>query len=303
MGVILEMEIRRRFTALFLFVFSALIQAHPIDNPGIAFVHGTKDHREDAYGGYWKTDFIQAVTQALNRPDNHFVVHCDFSQYMWHEDAANCVADQLLTFINEKNISGLTIYTHSDGGNVIRWILSNPTYDSRYMNLKRRVTQVIAIAPSSGGTPLADEVLSGGVFETSLAWLLGYLSDAVKQQRVGDMLIYNDELLLGGPGRPSLSTPFKVIVGTDVYASPFSKSSYCNGYLLNSGLKIAKLFLDKCADGFLNCTSQAQAGDVWFYDYTLTENNMPLSHNQSRHSCFGLENILISAFATQGAVQ
>jgi hypothetical protein len=150
---------------------------------------------------------------------------------------------------------------------------------------------------------LADEVLGGGVFETSLAWLLGYLSDAVKQQRVGDMLIFNEELLLGGKGRPSLSTPFKVIVGTDVYASPFSSSSYCNGYLLNSGLKIAKLYLDSCADGFLNCSSQTSAGELWFYDTEKTENGIPLSHNQSRHSCFGLEQILISALATEGAVQ
>ena len=63
--------------------------------------------------------------------------------------------------------------------------------------MKNKIKQVIAIAPSSGGTFLADEVLSGGIFETSLAWLLGYISDAVKQQRVGDMMIYNEELLFG----------------------------------------------------------------------------------------------------------
>lgn len=299
------MDLQRKIIALCLFFFSSLIQALPdaSSNPGIALIHGTRDHREDAYGTYWKVDFIESMSQSLAKPENLYVVHCDFSQYMWHEDAANCVANQLINFINEKKISSMTVYTHSDGANVIRWILSNPTYDGRYMVLKRKVSQVIAIAPSSGGTPLADEVLSGGVFETSLAWLLGYLSDAVKQQRVGDMLIFNDELLLGGKGRPSLSTPFKVIVGTDVYASPFSTSSYCNGYLLNTGLKIAKLYLDSCSDGFLNCTSQSSAGELWFYDRDKTENNAPLSHNQSRHSCFGLDKILISALSTEGAVQ
>lgn len=297
--------IHRSLITLFLLFFSTLIHAVPDQqsNPGIAFVHGTKDHREDAYGGYWKVDFIDSVSRGLAKPENHYVVHCDFSRYMWHEDAANCVAEQLQQFINDKKISSLTVYTHSDGANIIRWILSNPTYDSRYLILKRKISQVIAIAPSSGGTPLADEVLNGGVFETSLAWLMGYLTDAVKQQRVGDMLIFNDEILLGTKGRPSLSVPFRVIVGTDVLASPFSSTSYCNGYLLNSGLKIAKLYLDKCADGFLNCTSQANAGEVWFYDTEKTDNNAPINHNQSRHSCLGFDKILISALATEGVVK
>lgn len=299
------MDLQHVLITLFLFLFSTLIQAFPNlnSNPGIAFVHGTRDHREDAYGVYWKVDFIQNITQGLAEPENHYVVHCDFNRYMWHEDAANCVADQLLAFIADKNISSLTVYSHSDGGNIMRWILSNPTYDRRYLTLTHKIKQVIAIAPSSGGTPLADEVLNGGVFESSLAWLLGYNADSVKQQRVGDMLLFNQELLLGSKGRPSLSIPFKVIVGTDVRASPFSSSSYCNGYLLNTGLKLARLYLDQCSDGFLNCSSQAMAGDVWFYDIDKTERNIPLSHNQSRHSCFGLDKILISALATEGVVQ
>ena len=300
-----EMDLQRVLIALVLFLFSTLIQALPMpdSNPGIAFIHGTRDHREDAIGGYWKADFIQSVAQGLARPENHYVVHCDFGQYMWHEDAAMCTAEQLLDFINNKNITSLTIYSHSDGGNIIRWILSNPTFDRRFLDLKSKIKQVIAIAPSSGGTPLADEVLNGGVFETSLAWLLGYISDAVRQQRVGDMLIFNEELLLGTIGRPSLPLPFRVIVGTDVSASPFSSASYCNGYLSNTGLKLAKIYLDKCADGFLNCSSQKLAGDIWFHDIDKTENKLPLNHNQSRHSCFGLEQILISALASEGTVQ
>lgn len=272
-------------------------------NPGIAFIHGTSNHTEDADGGYWKTDFIQSIAQALANPDNHYVVHCDFRDYMWNEGAANCVVEQLRAFIAEKKITHLTIYTHSNGGNVMRWILSNPTYDSRYLTLSHQIKQVIAIAPSSHGTPLADEVLNGGVFQTSVGWLLGYLSDAIKQQRVGDMLIYNEELLFGSKGRPSLPVPFKVIVGSNVHASPLSSASYCNGYMLNSGLKLTKLFLEKCSDGFINCTSQTSAGDLWFYDIEKTENKRPLSHNQSRHSCFGLDKILISAFSTKETLQ
>lgn len=288
---------------LLLFSFTPHAFSEKQPNQGIAFIHGTQDHRADADGIYWKREFIERVITGLAHPENHFIVHCNFNEYMWHPEAAGCVVDQLLQFITTQHISSLTVYTHSDGANVLRWVLSNPTYNSQYMTLKNTIHQVIAIAPSSGGTVLADEVMSGGVFKSSLAWLLGYLSDAVKQQRIGDMLIYNNELLLGSENRPSLSMPFKVIVGSDVRVSPFSSASYCNGYLMNSGLKLTKLYLEQCADGFLSCTSQLSAGDLWFYDKDQTEDNQTLSHNQSRHSCFGLDKLLISALATKGVVK
>ncbi|KTD58642.1 hypothetical protein Lsai_1249 [Legionella sainthelensi] len=297
------MDFKRLLISLCLLLFSSWIYSHPDPNGnlGIALVHGTKDHRDDAEGGYWKTDFIQSLAQALPNPENYYVVHCDFSKYMWDEDAAGCTADQLLNFIADKKISSLIVYTHSNGGNVMRWILSNPTYDSRYLQLKNKIEKVIALAPSSGGTPLADALLNGGVFEASLSWLLGYTGDAIKQQRVGDMYIYNEELLFGTKNRPTLPKPFKSVVGTDVIASPFNSSSYCNGYILNSGLKIAKLYLDSCADGFLNCSSQTVAGSIWFYDKDKLEDHLTLSHNQSRHSCFGLEKILTSVIDSEGA--
>ncbi|VEB38371.1 Uncharacterised protein [Legionella cherrii] len=304
---VIKMDFKRILITVFLFLFSSWIYALPQSNRtinlGVAFVHGTNDHREDADGEYWKTDFIESIAQALPNPKNYYVVHCDYSKYMWDEDAAGCTANQLLDFIDHKKIDALILYTHSNGGNVMRWILSNPTYDSRYLRLKNKIKKIVALAPSSGGTPLADILLNGGIFEASLSWLLGYTGDAVKQQRVGDMSIYNEELLLGTKNRPSLPVSFNAVVGTDVSASPFSSASYCNGYLLNSGLKISKVYLDSCADGFLNCSSQSAAGTVWFYDKEVTEDETPLSHNQSRHSCFGLDKILISALDLKGVAK
>ncbi|WP_419421144.1 hypothetical protein ACNVED_04795 [Legionella sp. D16C41] len=259
---------------------------------GIAFIHGNNDHRSDAEGIYWKKEFINTLTSVLPKPENYFVVACDYSHYMWHEDAAGCTATQLLSFIKNNHISKLKIYTHSEGANVIRWILSNPTYDPRYLQLSKRVAEVIALSPSSGGTPLAEEVVEGNLFEASVSWLIGYLNDGVRQQRVLDMAIYNNELLFGSLGRPSLSVPFRVIIGTDVTASPLNGASYCNGYRYNAGLKVTKLYLDKCADGFIECISQRSVGTVWFYDIQKTEHNNALSHNQSRHNCFGLDMIL-----------
>lgn len=293
--------LRILFTLLCLIFASISHSSDQVQNPGIAFIHGTNDHRLDADGGYWKTGFTILMSQALRNIDNYKVVACDFSQTIWHEEAAGCVVDQLISFINEKKIDKLVIYTHSHGANIIRWILSNPVYDARYKRLSETISQVIALAPSSGGTPLADEVTQGNVFEASLGWLLGYRNDSVRQQQVADMAIYNSELLYGTNGRPSLPVPFRVVVGSDVTASPISSASYCNGYLRNVGLKITKLYLDDCADGFLNCSSQSAAGKIWFYDTQKTQDNTPLSHNQSRHNCFGFEKVLINDLAQQGA--
>ncbi len=100
---IYEMELRRTFLFLCLFLFSFLTPAYSADTQqGIAFIHGTKDHTDDAFGGYWKKNFIKDVAKGLPNPANHVVVHCDFDQYMWHERSAICVADQLLAFIKEK---------------------------------------------------------------------------------------------------------------------------------------------------------------------------------------------------------
>lgn len=270
-------------------------------NLGIAFVHGTSDHREDAATEYWKPDFVATLANTLPNPDNVFIVHCNFSYYMWEEEAGGCLANQLLKFIDDKQITKLIVYTHSNGGNVMRWILSNPTFDSRYLRVSQIIHQVIAIAPSSGGTVLADDSVNGSTFAEGLSWILGYRNGAVKQQRISDMAIFNDELLFGTPGRPSLMVPFRTVVGTDVISSPFNSLSYCNGYLLNVVLELTQSYLDKCSDGFLNCSSQSLAGTLWFYDWQKTNDKTPLSHSQSRHSCFGFEEILRNDLLAQGA--
>lgn len=261
------------------------------DNFGIAFIHGTNDHRKDAATEYWKKDFINPIVKSLPDPQNYWILACDFTHYMWHEATAGCTANQLLAFIDNKKLTKLTVYTHSNGANVIRFILSNPTYDPRFMKLSKIINQVIAIDPSSGGTPLADESVSGG-FGESMSWLLGYDNDAIRQQRVGDMAIYNAEILLGSDGRPALPVPFRYIVGSAVI-SP----SFCNGFFLNAGLSLTKSYLEPCSDGFLNCKSQAAAGTLWFIDTQKTVKAAPLNHNQSRHSCFGLEKIIIRDLA------
>ncbi len=260
-------------------------------NTGVAFVHGTSKHT-NATADYWGADFINSVRQGLPNQANYTVINCDFEQYMWDSRAAGCLAGQLTSFINARGITDLVVITHSNGGNVMRWIMSNPTYDSRYPNIINKIRWVNALAPSSRGTPLADAVMAGTVFESALGWLLGYKNDAVRMQQQSWMAQYNANNLYGTAGRPALPRGFWSVVGQDVETAIWDSDSYCGGYHLNLGLEITQAWLNSCSDGFLNCTSQAGAGNVWFYDTQRTAGKEPLSHNQSRRKCFNLDVIL-----------
>lgn len=260
-------------------------------NTGVAFVHGTGS-QTNAYNDYWTAPMVDSVRGGLPNPANYVVINCDFTQYMWDSRAAGCLAGQLTTFINNRGITRLIVITHSNGGNVMRWIMSNPTWDSRYPNIINKVVRVNALAPSSAGTPLADAVINGNVFESVLGWLLGYQNDAVRMQQTSWMSYYNSTWLYGTSGRPALPKTFRSVVGTDVDSSPFDSDSYCGGYAENVGLETTQNWLNSCSDGFLNCSSQNAAGSVWFYDTARMAGAEPLSHNQSRRPCFGLNTIL-----------
>lgn len=265
--------------------------AHAEANRGIAFIHGT-GAQTNALDDYWQRPFVDGVRAGLANPANYVVINCNFEKYWWDSAAAGCLASQLTTFINSRGITELVMITHSNGGNVVRWILSNPTWDSRYPNIINKTRKVIALAPSSAGTPLANAVINGTVFEQALGWLAGYKSDGVRQQQTHWMSTYNAQYLYGTAGRPALPKPFSAVVGTDVITALWSSNAYCGGYDTNLGLEITSAWLDSCSDGFLNCTSQSAAGTVWFRDYQRTSGGYVLNHNQSRRDCFGLPSIL-----------
>ena len=254
---------------------------------GVAFLHGT-GHQTNALDDYWTSSFINSVMQGHDNPSMFKILNCDLDQFMWDANAAGCVATQLTQFIQANNITSLYVISHSNGGNVIRWIMSNPTWDSRYPGIINRIRNVTAIAPSSGGTPLADAVVNGNVFEQLLGWILGFASDAVKQQ-LSWMQYYNDNWLLGTAGRPNLPKTFKSVVGTDVESAFWDSDSYCAGYQFQVALEVTQAWLASCSDGFLECTSQSKAGTVWFYDTDRSWGSEPFSHQQSRRDCFGLD--------------
>jgi len=283
------MEWNMRITGLALLLAAVPIVSYA--NTGVAFVHGT-GNQTDAYNTYWQKPMVDRVRGGLPNPANFIAINCDFTQYMWTSGAAGCLASQLSGFISSRGITRMVVITHSNGGNVMRWILSNPTYDARYPNIISKTVRVNALAPSSAGTPLADAVINGNVFETSLGWLLGYKSDAVRQQQLSWMAYYNANNLYGTSGRPALPKPFRAVVGTDVDSAIWDGDSYCGGYVENVGLETTQNWLTSCSDGFLECSSQSAAGSIWFQDKQRMAGAEPLSHNQSRRACFGLDSIL-----------
>ncbi|SFC42973.1 hypothetical protein [Pseudoalteromonas denitrificans] len=260
-------------------------------NTGLAFIHGT-GKQTDARNDYWTSEFIDSVRKGIPNSEKYTVINCDFDQFMWHEDASGCLATALTHFISDQNITDLKLITHSNGGNIVRWILSNPTSNSLYPNIINKITHTVALAPSSGGTPLADAAIAGNAFEAGVGWLLGYNSDAVKQQQVSWMEFYNTEWLYGTSGRPALQSKFEAVVGSDVDSAIWDTDSYCGGYQYQVALEVTQNWLDNCSDGFLNCSSQAAAGSVWFYDKDKSNGKEPLSHHQSRRKCFGLDSLV-----------
>jgi len=235
---------------------------------------------------------VNSVILGLPNPSNFVVINCNFDEFMWTPGAGGCLAGQLTSFINNRNITDMTVISHSNGGNVMRWILSNPTWDSRFPAIISATSKVTAIAPSSLGTPLANAVVNGNVFERILGWILGFQTDAVRMQQTSWMAYYNSVWLLGTSGRPALPVTFRSVVGSDVESAVWDSDSYCAGYANQVALEITQNWLDSCSDGFLNCSSQSAAGSVWFVDKSRTKSGEPLSHQQSRRDCFNLDTIL-----------
>jgi triacylglycerol esterase/lipase EstA (alpha/beta hydrolase family) len=115
---------------------------------GVVFIHGKGGAslaQASVARAYWGEDMIRATTKGFTIP--YLICAYDGTQYMWV--AGGTVAGQIYNWMTANAIDDIVIETHSFGGVVIRWILSNPTYDSRYQPSFpiRRTTR--ATSPSS----------------------------------------------------------------------------------------------------------------------------------------------------------
>lgn len=255
---------------------------------GVAFVHGTADHSQfTAHYYYWTDEMIDSVRSGLEDPLNYRVVGCDFEQNFWHPDMVDCLAEQLGSFL-DTGINDLVVYTHSHGGNALRWILSNPSQDPSFPRIISNIGLTTIIAPSSKGTPLADMAISGTKISQWLGSKFGFDNDATAQQQTFMMDVFNQQNLLGTSGRPPLPIGFWTLTGRDVKMTKPRCASYWTVLGLRATHGLMALKGHGCNDGLLPCWSQKGAGIDWAEDYEIT-GGRELNHDVSRHACFGLD--------------
>jgi len=262
------MEVMKR-TALALVLLLTAVAAEA--KTGVVFIHGkggTTLASSSVARAYWTDDMIRATTKGYTIP--YLICSYDGTQYMWV--AGNTVAGQIYNWMNANAIDDIVVETHSFGGIVIRWIMSNPMYDSRYQPIINRIRWVNSIAPPNKGSEAAD--LAGTL---SGSWLTGWLIDLVGQKNnsttnctTSSMSYYNQYYLKGTSGRPALPKTVYNIAGYGLWNDFAHSEDY--GLATLSGIA----GLPGEDDGMVAQYSAQAVGVVWF----TTEAN----HHHNRHN-------------------
>jgi hypothetical protein len=264
---------------------TASLRALPaVATTGVVFIHGKGGATladASVARAYWTEAMISATTKGNTIPS--LVCHYDGTQYMWV--AGGVVAGQITTWVNANAITELVIETHSFGGVVIRWILSNPTYDARYQPIINKIRWVNSIAPPNKGSEAAN--LAGTL---SGSWLTGWLVDLVGQNNnsttnctTSSMSYYNQYYLKGTSGRPALPKTVYTIAGTGLW----NDFAHVEDYGLATLSGVAGLPGED--DGMVAQYSAQGAGTVWF----LTDAN---HHHNRRNDYRQIGNSLATDF-------
>ena len=226
---------------------------------GVVFIHGKGGAnlaQASVARAYWGEDMIRATTKGFTIP--YLICAYDGTQYMWV--AGNTVATQIYNWANANAIDDIVVETHSFGGVVIRWILSNPTYQSNYQSVINRIRWVNSIAPPNKGSEAAN--LAGTL---SGSWLTGWITDLVGQNNnatlnctTSSMSYYNQYYLKGTSGRPALPKTVYNIAGTGLWNDFVHSEDY--GLATLSGV----VGMPGEDDGMVSQYSAQAVGVVWF---------------------------------------
>lgn len=240
-------------------VVSSLLSAPLHAKTGVVFVHGKGGSNlssESVARAYWTDDMIRATTKNYALP--YLVCHYDGTQIMWV--AAGQVAGQITTWMNANAIDDIVVETHSFGGVVLRWLLSNPSYDSRYPAIIARIRWVNSLAPPSKGSEAADlaGTLAGSWLTGWLVDLVGQNNDSTRNCRTDWMAYYNQYYLKGTAGRPATPRTIYNIAGTGLWNDFAHGEDY--GLATLSGIA----GMPGEDDGMVSQYSAQGAGVVWF---------------------------------------
>ncbi|HEX7151765.1 MAG TPA: hypothetical protein VF618_09780 [Thermoanaerobaculia bacterium] len=240
-------------------VLAILLAATAEAKTGVVFIHGkggTDLANASVARAYWGEDMIRATTKGFTIP--HLICSYDGTQYMWV--AGQTVAGQIYNWMNANAIDDIVVETHSFGGVVIRWILSNPTYDYRYQPIIDRIRWVNSIAPPNAGSEAANVAgtLSGSWLTGWMVSLVGQNNDSTRNCTTTSMTYYNQYYLKGSAGRPALPKSVYNIAGTGLWNDYVHSEDY--GLATLSGV----VGMPGEDDGMVSQYSAQAVGYVWF---------------------------------------
>jgi hypothetical protein len=299
----------------------------------VAFVHGTGDQQPGhALTDYWTHDSICQMmgwSSGCTLPDwvrviDYMGASCDATGRTCTDTTrtggtcSGCdtacsvcssgngswqkITDDIASYMAANSwATKVAIVTHSNGINPIRYMLTHTTYNTANYNgtghavstVTNALKEIVAIAGSMKGTPLADKVTTSGTLASFANGILdlfgnGYNNAAVKLQRTDNMALGNAN---GWFGNSTTSIPIQTIHGTSVSAAIWSSDAWCGGYAESVGLKAALCYGWGCggsSDGFIGSDSATYTGtDINNQGVT---NASHLNHNSSRRSCVGSGN-------------
>jgi len=170
------------------------------------------------------------------------------------------VAAQIYDWMNANNIDDIVVNTHSFGGTIIRWIMSNPTWNTRYPAITARIRWVNTLAAPHKGSEAANlaGTLGGSWLTGWLVNLVGSNTDAHKNCRTDWMAYYNQYWLYGTAGRPALPRSLYTVAGTGLWNDFAHSEDY--GLATLSGVA----GMPGEDDGMVSQYSAQGVGSVWF---------------------------------------
>jgi hypothetical protein len=241
-------------------VLGAAPDAHA--KTGVVFIHGKGGADLATYSvarAYWGEPMISAVTKGYTVA--HLICNYDGTKIMW--TSADTVATQITNWVNANAITDIVIETHSFGGIVIRWMLSNPTYNVKYQPIINKIRWINSIAPPNKGSEAANlaGTLSGSWLTGWIVSLVGQNNDSTKNCQTANMAYYNQYYLKGTSGRPALPKTVYNIAGWGLWNDYYYRfHSEDFGLATLSGVA----GLPGEDDGMVAQYSAQSVGTVWF---------------------------------------
>ena len=222
--------------------------------------------------------------------------------------SADCVASQIERFVmgpdgvygTADDITDLVIMTHSGGGNVLRYILSQYTAKTSYSRVKTAAKKVVTMTSPFKGTYLANWVFTSGslanFINNTLTFFGGaglFNDDGTKFIQTGQMNLHNaDSSKLVSLSNPVNGVTLRSGFGTYPDAAIWDGKTLCGGYEMQAGLNLlhrwylsqtdSSTYRNGCSDGFLTCQSTGAMGQVFLGSTSNATAAKYHSHHQTR---------------------